>query len=83
MAKSIPSFEVINWDFKKLCLHYDIGYKTGPLVILCHVVYATRGFTRRLLHWLCSAPSPILLYNLSHIDPVFITIRLRPTEIDI
>jgi hypothetical protein len=27
------------WGFQ-----HDIGYKNGPLAILCHVVYATLGF---------------------------------------
>ena len=28
-----------------MCLHYDSGYNTGPLAILCHVVHATLGLT--------------------------------------
>jgi hypothetical protein len=44
MAKWIPSFEFTNGDIQNYWLCYDIGCNYKLLTILCHVVYATKGF---------------------------------------
>jgi len=49
MAKSTPSFECTWWNIQEMIFSYDIGYNNNPLIILCHVVYATLGITLDLL----------------------------------
>jgi hypothetical protein len=31
---------------RRLYIHKDIAYYNGPLATICHVVYATLGFSR-------------------------------------
>ena len=38
---------------KKWCFSYDIGYNNNPLIILCHVVYATLGVIQNRFYKCC------------------------------